>query len=125
IFLKEHDPIFLQLAVAAERAFVSDPNTTLIKLRQLGEAFAQDIAARSAIAFDHSTSQLDLLARIDRELRLDPTIRSLFHTLRVEGNKATHQFQTQHREAIDGLRVARALAIWYHQSFGQQGAAFK
>src|SRR5690606_8584150 len=52
-------------------------------------------------------------------------IRSLFHTLRVEGNKATHQFQTQHREAIDGLRVARALAIWYHQSFGQQGAAFK
>ncbi len=33
-FLSEHDPIFLQLASAAERAFSSDPNTTLIKLRQ-------------------------------------------------------------------------------------------
>jgi type I restriction enzyme R subunit len=124
-FLKEHDPIFQQLAAAAEHAFASDPNTTLIKLRQLGEAFAQDIAARSAIAFDHSISQLDLLARIDREIRLDPTIRSLFHILRVEGNKATHRFQTRHREAMDGLKTARALAIWYHQSFGKHGASFK
>ena len=37
-FLQEHDPLFIQLAVAAEQSFVSDPNTTLIKLRQLGEA---------------------------------------------------------------------------------------
>lgn len=45
-FLKEHDPIFYQLATA-ERAFISDPNTTLIiKLRQLGEAVAQDLAGR-------------------------------------------------------------------------------
>ncbi|MGA4602400.1 multidrug transporter, partial [Ectopseudomonas hydrolytica] len=29
--------------------------------------------------------------------------RSLFHTLRVEGNRATHEFRTQHREAMDGL----------------------
>ncbi len=50
-FLKEHDPIFLQLARAAEQAFSADPNTTLIKLRQLGEAFAQDMAARCGIAF--------------------------------------------------------------------------
>ena len=64
-FLKEHASIFLQ------RAFADDPNTALIKLRQLGEAFAQDIAARSAIGFDCATSQLELLARIDREIRFD------------------------------------------------------
>ncbi|MCF6282575.1 MAG: hypothetical protein L3J28_10295 [Candidatus Polarisedimenticolaceae bacterium] len=34
-FLQEHDPIFYQLGHAAERAFSGDPNTTLIKLRQL------------------------------------------------------------------------------------------
>jgi len=38
--LAEYDPVFLQLATAAEQAFSSDPNTTLIKLRQLGEALA-------------------------------------------------------------------------------------
>ncbi|MDO9049627.1 MAG: hypothetical protein Q7U66_18065 [Methylobacter sp.] len=60
-FLKEHDPVFFQLAVAAEQQFSADPNTTLIKLRQLGEALAQDIAARCGVEFDEKTSQADLL----------------------------------------------------------------
>ena len=124
-FLAEHSPVFLQLAAAAERAFASDPNTTLIKLRQLGEALAQDLAARAGIAFDDTTTQADLLWKLNREIRLDTTIRELFHTLRIEGNRATHQFQTRHKEAMDGLRIARALAVWFHQSFGKQGIDFK
>jgi len=124
-FLKEHDPVFFQLAFAAEQLFSADPNTTLIKLRQLGEALAQDIAAHSCIDFDEKTSQADLLFKLNRDIRLDPSIRELFHTLRIEGNKATHQFRTQHKEAMDGLRLARTLAIWYHHAFGKQGTAFK
>lgn len=124
-FLKEHDPVFLQLASAAERAFAGDPNTTLIKLRQLGEALVQDMAARCGIEFDEQTSQADLLYKLNREIRLDETIRNLFHTLRIEGNKATHQFRTQHKDALDGLRIARALTVWFHQSFGKQGTSFK
>jgi len=124
-FLSEYDPVFLQLAATAEQAFASDPNTTLIKLRQLGEALAQDLAARSGIAFDENTTQADLLWKLHREIRLDPTIREIFHALRIEGNKATHQFRTRHRDAMDGLKMARALAVWYHQSFGRQGTQFK
>ncbi|MBS98870.1 MAG: hypothetical protein CMI01_09360 [Oceanospirillaceae bacterium] len=44
-FLRERDPICVQLASAAERSFACDPNTTFIKLRQLGEAFAQNLTA--------------------------------------------------------------------------------
>ncbi|WP_341303614.1 type I restriction-modification system endonuclease [Pseudomonas sp. TMP25] len=124
-FLQEHDPIFLQLASTAEQAFASDPNTTLIKLRQLGEALAQDLASRAGVEFDATTTQSDLLYKLSREIQLDQNIRSLFHTLRVEGNRANHEFRTQHREAMDGLKVARALAIWYHQSFGKNTQAFK
>ncbi|WP_455229844.1 type I restriction-modification system endonuclease [Geopseudomonas aromaticivorans] len=124
-FLREHDPVFLQLASTAERVFASDPNTTLIKLRQLGEALAQDLAVRAGIELDATLSQADLLYRLSREIQLDGNIRNLFRTLRVEGNKATHGFRTQHREALDGLKVAHALAIWFHQSFGKQGGAFR
>lgn len=124
-FLAEHDDIFVELSLAAERAFSSDPNTTLIKLRQLGEAIAQHIAARVGIEFDDQTSQADLLYKLNRELRLDPTVRELFHTLRIEGNRATHQFRTQHNEAMAGLKLARSLAIWFHRSFGKAGASFK
>lgn len=124
-FLAEHDPLFVELAQSAERAFSSDPNTTLIKLRQFGEALAQHMAVLARIIFDEETSQADLLYKLNRDLKLEPVVRELFHTLRIEGNKATHQFKTQHREAMSGLLVARKLAIWFHQSFGRQGAKFK
>lgn len=123
-FLKEHDPLFVELALSAERAFASDPNTTLIKLRQLAEALAQHIAVLVGIEFDEQTKQADLLYKINRELKLEPVVRELFNTLRIEGNKATHQFKTQHKEAINGLIVARKLAIWFHQSFGKAGTKF-
>lgn len=124
-FLAEHDPVFLQLAAAAEQIFAADPNTTLIKLRQLGEALAQDIAARAGIEFTDETTQAELLSRLNREIRLDPTVRNLFHTLRIEGNKATHQFRTRHKEAMDGLKLARELAVWFHRAFGKSGAGFQ
>lgn len=124
-FLKEHDPVFYQLGSAAESSFSSDPNTTLLKLRQLAEAMAQDLAARVGIQFDETTKQADLLFKLNRTIRLDPTIKDLFHTLRIEGNKANHQFKTLHKDAMDGLRIARSLALWFHQSFGKRGADFK
>ncbi len=124
VFLQEHEAIFYQLASGAERMFASDPNACLIKLRQLGEAFAQDLAARAGLEFDHLTTQADLLYRLNREIRLDPQIRELFHILRVEGNKATHEFHTAHREALKALRLARDLAVWYHRSLGKAGTGF-
>ena len=60
-FLAEHDPLFVELAQAAERVFANDPNTTLIKLRQLGEAMAQSLAAMVGLEFSEKTSQSDLL----------------------------------------------------------------
>ena len=123
--LKKHDPVFFQLAFAAEQSFSADPNTTLIKLRQLGEALAQDMAARCNVDFDERTSQADLLFKLNREIRLDANIRELFHTLRIEGNKANHQFKTQHREAMNALQLARTLAIWFHRAFGHPDASFK
>ncbi len=124
-FLAEYDPIFQQLANAAERSFSSDPNTTLIKLRQLAEAFAQDIAARCGLEFDERTTQSDLLYRLNRELSLDRVVLNLFHTLRIEGNKATHQFRTRHKEALDCLKLGRELAVWFHRSFGNKTSGFK
>ena len=59
-FLAEHDVLFLELAQGAERAFASDPNTTLIKLRQLGEALAQHIAVLAGVEFDEQTTLGDL-----------------------------------------------------------------
>lgn len=124
-FLKAHDPIFLKLATSAERAFSSDPNTTLIKLRQLGEAMAQDLATSCGVSFNEQTRQVDLIYQLGRSLQLDQTILRLFHKIRISGNDATHQFETQHKEALEGLKIARNLAIWYHRSSGKAADNFK
>ncbi|MBZ6071457.1 type I restriction-modification system endonuclease [Aeromonas schubertii] len=124
-FLKAHEPILLELAQGAERAFASDPNTTLVKLRQLSEALAQDIAMRCSIAAQPQTTQAELLYLIGRELSLEPIVMNLFHGLRKAGNHAVHQFRTRHKEALAGLKVARDLAVWYHRFFGQGSEQFK
>lgn len=118
-FLKDHDPILLELAQGAERAFSADPNTTLFKLRQLAEALAQDIAAHCGLIIQSQTTQADLLFLIGRELTLDPIVLNLFHGLRKAGNNAVHQFRTRHKEALAGLKVARDLTVWYHRFFGK------
>jgi len=69
------------------------------------------LATLAGIPFDEQTTEADLLYKINRELKLEPVVRELFHTLRVDGNKATHQFKTQHKKAINGLIIARKLAI--------------
>jgi type I restriction enzyme R subunit len=117
VFLAKHEPLFFQLGSSAERLFSFDPNASLLKLRQLGEAIAQ--------SFDDRTSQSDLLYAINRQINLDTTVRELFHTLRIEGNRAAHEFSTTFKEAMDALKVARQLAIWYHRAFNKAGDEFK
>ena len=124
-FLQAHAPILLELAQGAERAFAGDPNTTLVKLRQLSEALAQDIAMRCGIAAQPQTTQAELLYLVGRELSLDPIVMNLFHGLRKAGNHAVHQFKTRHKEALAGLKVARDLAVWYHRFFGKGSEHFK
>lgn len=119
LFIKEHDAVFFQLAVSGEQVFCSDPNTTLIKLRQLSEAFAKQIASQLNIPSYSYTNQNDLLYQIDRKLNLDSVVKDLFHTLRKEGNKAVHEFSTSHKQAMDALKMAHKLAIWYHRTFGK------
>ncbi|ASF16101.1 type I restriction-modification system endonuclease [Shewanella sp. FDAARGOS_354] len=123
-FLREHDPVFFELAYGAERSFSADPNTTLVKLRQLAEALTQDIAARCHLKFDQQTTQADLLFLISRELQLEPLILNLFHGLRKAGNVAVHQFRTRHKEALAGLKVARDLAVWFHRNFAKGAESF-
>ena len=53
-FLAVHDAQLVRLAALAERYFVDDPNTTLIKLRQFGELLAQQVAARFRVRLLYS-----------------------------------------------------------------------
>lgn len=122
-FLKVHGEWFYNLAASAERNFASDPNTTLIKMRQLGEAISQNIASRVGVESGTDIKQVDLLRELDYVLRLDDNVRDSFHTLRKLGNTATHQFDSaSHRDALKSMMVGHALSMWFHSTFGGDDA---
>lgn len=124
-FLTSHNPLLGQLAVAAETAFSADPNTTLIKLRQLGEAIAQEIATRLGVGFDDRTTQIDLLREIQYSSNIDREVLDSFHAIRKIGNTATHEFVSTHREAMLTLKLAWRTSIWYHRTFGNPPKGWK
>lgn len=118
-FLKHHDELLVRLAQTAEACFVPDPNTTLVKMRQLGEELAKTIASRVGVNSGREVKQVELLRELDYQLRLDRQIKDAFHTLRKLGNPATHDITSaSHRDAHKSLQVGHALSAWFHITFG-------
>ena len=118
-FLKHHDELLFRLAETAERCYASDPNTSLIKMRQLGEALAQNIAARVGVDYGKSVKQIDLLNDLEYTLKLAENVKDAFHTIRKLGNIANHEYiSSSHRDALKCMQVGCALSGWYHVTFG-------
>lgn len=116
-FLAAHDALLDHLAALAERYFVDDPATCLVKLRQFGEVLAQRTAAKAGMYVSTEEKQVDLLARLRDAGMLTRELADLFHGLRKAGNAATHDLRGDHREALHQLRMARELAVWFHKVF--------
>lgn len=92
----------------------------MAKLRLLAEAIAKDMANRLGIQLLQPT-QAELLRAIDARLGLDAQVRQMFHLLRTRGNEAAHEVDHRigYREALESLKVAREVALWFHRTFGK------
>lgn len=115
-FLKGYAPILLQCAAQAEHYVFSDPNTCLIKLRQFGELLAQEIAARTGVELYFDDNAVTILNKLQDKGVLGPKPAQLFHSLRKTGNKAVHEYSGSREDALYHLRMARALAVWFHRA---------
>ena len=115
-FLQSHDPSLLKLGALAERFVFEDPNTALIKIRQLAETLAKGVAAEVGLACDRDQSFLD----VERSLRdrglLDRSLRQVMRTVRMAGNEAVHELAGNRREAFHQLKLVRQLAVWFHKT---------
>ncbi|MCB1608194.1 MAG: type I restriction-modification system endonuclease [Xanthomonadales bacterium] len=121
--LEAHDAQLVRLGMLAERYFPEDPNTALLKLRQLAELLAQLIASKVGIYTAPEEPQFELLRRLELQGVLNRDMAQLFHQVRHAGNEATHAMAGDHREALTALRLTWQLGVWYHRTFGNP--AFK
>jgi type I restriction enzyme R subunit len=116
--LQNYDEQLFRLGVLAEQYFQDDPNTALIKLRQLGERLAQQVASRFGSFTSIEESQLALIRRLEFEGLIEREVAGLFHDLRINGNAATHGLQGDHASALSTLKIAWQLGGWFHRTFG-------
>lgn len=117
-FLAAHDERFARLGALAERYFFDDAPSALIKLRQLGEFIAKDVAARHGLLPSNVATFDEVLRALKLRSILPLEVANLFFHLKKVGNVAAHEHAGDARQALAALKIARAAAIWFHQSYG-------
>lgn len=122
--LRDFDNRLDSLGALAERYFPDDPNTCLLKLRQLGELLAREVAERSGLPIAAGQQQVDLLRLLTVNRVVSAQAADLFHEIRRSGNQAVHEISGDHAEALATLKVARQLAIWFCRTFGSPNSGF-
>jgi len=115
--LSQHDEQLLRLGMLAEKYFVDDPNTCLLKLRQLSESLAQLLAARTGLYISSEETQYDLLRRLQDSGVMPREVYQMFSEVRRTGNAASHSLSGDHRTALASLKLARQIGLWFHRTF--------
>ncbi len=116
-YLQSHDEQLLRLGMLAEQYFANDPNTCLLKLRQLSEVLAQLVASNVGILDRPEDSQFELLSRLKDHGILLNEIHQLFSEVRRTGNSANHALAGDHSTALATLKIVWQIAVWFHRTF--------
>lgn len=121
--LGAHDEQLVRLGLLAERYFAEDPNTALLKLRQLAELLAQHVASRMGLFISSDEAQFDLLRRLQDQGIITREVAQLFDQVRRAGNAASHARVGDHASALATLKFSWQLGVWFHRTFADP--AFK
>ena len=117
-FLKVHHIELVRLGSRAEQYFADDSNTCLIKLRQFGEVLAQLVAAKVGLYEEPDESQADLLRRLNFRGAVTGQVEEMFREIRRKGNAATHDGYDDKGVALNCLKYAKTLGVWFHRNYG-------
>lgn len=115
--LQQHDEQLLRLGMLAEKYFAEDPNTCLLKTRQLAELLAKLVAAKTGQLVAPEETQYDLLRRLQDCSILPREVAQLFGEIRRTGNAANHSLEGDHRSALSVLKMSWQLSLWFHRTF--------
>ena len=118
-FLKEKWPELSELGQMAEDNLYKDSNTTMIKLRMMIEQIVDYIFAYDDLEGPEESSLYNKLKILEREELIEDKIEEIFHTLRLEGNKAVHESYESVEEAKTLLSLSHKLAEWFMRVYGE------
>ncbi|QCE32419.1 type I restriction-modification system endonuclease [Acetobacteraceae bacterium] len=120
-FLAFSCPKIAKLGTFAERYFLDDPNTCMMKLRQFAESLTKEIAVRNQIDLygedQRELTQKDLLGVLQAEDILPVEVLDVFHDIRKLGNRAVHAGTGNREQAENLLRKGWAVSVWFFTTY--------
>lgn len=118
--LEEFDAALARFGAHAERYFLDDANTALIKVRQFAERLAMVVSERSGLDLEPRAAFADVLHALQIDGSAPREILDLLHRLRKTGNTAVHDAAGERREAFDCIKIAHQLGVWLRASLTNQ-----
>jgi type I restriction enzyme, R subunit len=122
-FLTDLDPALVKPAAMAERYCLTDPSSSLAKIRLFAEFLAKNIAARIGIYTEGHYEQAQVLKELKYQGYLDYNLAEMFHSIRKAGNDAIHEGIGTTKIALQNLRFAHQLSVHFFRVF--KNNAFK
>jgi type I restriction enzyme R subunit len=113
-FLRPHASELASLGGLAEAYACTDPASSLVKLRTLGEQIVAEVYQRLNLPWPFERNFYDLLSQDAFRAAVPSVIVSKLHSLRIQGNKAAHGDSGSTSSALWILREAYDLARWLY-----------
>lgn len=118
-FLENKWNILSELGKMAEENLYKDPNITIVKLRMFSEQIVDYIFAYDKLEVPEEDTLFNKLKLLEREELIQDGIADIFHTLRLEGNKAVHESYDSLEDAKTLLSLGYKAAVWFMQVYGE------
>ena len=119
-YLLQHEAALVVHGAGAESYVFSDPNVSMLKARQFGEALTATAFLKLGIPnMPHEQfKRLNVLL----EMRVvDDRVHSWFNAVRLKGNKANHEGYDFARDALLLVRACYELGSWFHLTVNGTG----
>jgi type I restriction enzyme, R subunit len=115
-FLAEYDSRLVVAATRAERALsFGDPVASLVHLRAFAEFLAKGAITEFGGYLEGKQDQVDRLRTL-KSKGVDDQVLAMFHSVRKTGNDAVHDGVGTQGHAIQHLKIARELAVWFYRT---------
>jgi len=115
-FLADYDSRLVVTAARAERALsFGDSVGALVHIRTFGEFLAKGAVTEFGGHLEGRQDQVERLRIIHRYVA-DERVMGMFHALRKTGNLATHDALGNQSHALQHLKIARELSVWFYRT---------
>lgn len=116
-FLAARDSHLARLGALAESYFRSDPPAALLKLRLFGEALTKQVVARHGVPSAPSATFDEVLREGKARGIFPQQVADLLFQIKRWGNAAAHEDRGSATDALNALKFASAIGVWYHRTY--------